>query len=559
VEEAVEQYTLALALARRAGDRLNEALVLHGLGQARQYQGQLQEALDLYSKALKLWPKDNPNRPSTLHQLGVLYARYLRDERRGGGLLLQARGAWGPGEEREKATTSSQLGRLAYEQGRPAEARKYFEEALELRRESDRCGSAVVLARLALVEERQGARPAADARGAEALRIVAAETCLRSEPTVRLLAAELAEKRGDHAGAGEAYRRCEALYAGLGDRMGRAESLAGIARAAYALGDLRAAREASRQALDIIEGVRPTVLNEELRTSFFSGARSWFDDHIDLLLEMGDAEEAWSVAGQARARALGDLLAEAGAGLRRTAPPALIEKERALQRQLNALESRRLRSSETNAEKLRTLQADIDARVTDLESLRGEIRRSSPLYASLTRSAPVSPAEARRELLDDDTVLLEYRLGEETSTLWAVTRDAVTAVRLPPRRDIEPLALEAASWLRSLEWPGYTPTVLCELSRLLLAPVKASLGHRRLAVVADGALEVLPFAALPVPGDPAACARAPLLVDSHEIVSLPSAAALLTQRRLFAGRRPAPGWLAVIADPVYDPGRNLSP
>jgi len=561
VEAAVEQYSRAVPLARRAGDRLNEAKALHGLGQAREYQGELQKALDRYREALDLWPPDNRMRPRTLHQLGVLYARYLHDERRGGELLLQARNTWRPEEKRERAITASQLGRLAYEQGRLDEARRYLEEALELRRESDPCGSAVFLARLALVEEGKGRGPAARVRMAEALKAVGSGTCPRSEPTVRFLGARLAEKRGDHAGARTAYHRCEMLFARLGDRMGRAESLAGIARAARALGDLGEAREASRKALDIVEGVRPTVLDEDLRTSFFSGARSWFDAHIDILLETGATGEAWATAERARARALGDLLTEAGAGLRRTAPPGLIEKERALQRQLNALETRRLETKETSAEKLRSFQTAIGAQVAALESLRGELRRRSPLYASLTRSGPVSAATVQRELLDGDTVLLEYRLGDKASTVWAVTRDAVTAVRLPPRRDIEPLATQAASWLQNVEWPGYNPPDLCEISRILLAPVAAALGHRRLAVVADGALEGLPFAALPVPGDPAACARGPLLVDSHEIVSLPSAAALLTQRHLLAGRRPAPGWLAVVADPDYGPddgpGRDL--
>jgi len=55
--------------------------------------------------------------------------------------------------------------------------------------------------------------------------------------------------------------------------------------------------------------VRPTVLDEGLRTSFFSGVQDWFDAHISLLLEMGAVEEAWATAERARARALGDLLA----------------------------------------------------------------------------------------------------------------------------------------------------------------------------------------------------------------------------------------------------------
>jgi tetratricopeptide (TPR) repeat protein len=75
IEEAIEQHTLALRLARRAGDRPNQAVALHGLGQARRYQGDLQQALDCYGEALKLWPKDHSLRPTTLHQLGVLHGQ----------------------------------------------------------------------------------------------------------------------------------------------------------------------------------------------------------------------------------------------------------------------------------------------------------------------------------------------------------------------------------------------------------------------------------------------------------------------------------------------------
>ncbi|HEX6900222.1 MAG TPA: CHAT domain-containing protein [Thermoanaerobaculia bacterium] len=554
-EGAAGELTRAASLARRANDRLSAATAFHGLGQARQRQGELQAALDLYDEALKLWPEGHPQRPKTLHQLGVLHARYLHDERRGGELLLEAWNTFRTDAKPDRAATASQLGRLAYEQGRLDEARRYFEKALELRQDRA-CESAVFLARLALVEEGKGARPAADARMGEALRTVESRTCLRSEPTVRLLNAGLAEKRGDFIGARASYQRCEALYAGLGDHMGRAESLMGVAHADRGLGDLRAAREAIQAALEITEGVRPTVLREDLRTSFFSGVQGWFDTHIELLLEMGAADEAWATAERARSRALGDLLAEAGAGLRRTAPAALIARERELQRRLNDLEAQRLVSSESRPEKLRNIQAALDAKVAELETLRGDLRRGSPLYASLTRSEPLSAA-ARRELLDDGTVLLEYRLGERASTVWTVTRDAVAAARLPPRREIEPRVLEVANGLRSMEWPGRNPPSLCELSRTLLGPVAASLGRQRIVVVADGALEVLPFAALPVPGGPEACERAPALVDSHEIVSLPSAAALITQRRLLAGRQPASGWLAVVADPAYTPGQNL--
>src|SRR5205823_1878260 len=108
-------------------------------------------------------------------------------------------------------------------------------------------------------------------------------------------------------------------------------------------------------------------------------------------------------------------------------------------------------------------------------------------------------------------------------------------------------------------------TAAQELSQMLLAPVAAELGNRRLVIVADGALQYIPFAMLPEPWS-LDLGRGPLsktkdqrpktqdlpLIIKHEVVSLPSASALAIQRRELAGRQPAPKMLAVIADPVFD-------
>lgn len=558
-QEAVDQNNLALAEARREGDRLLTAKSLHVLGQAFQDQGELQAALDREQEALALWPRDDHHfRPYTLHNLGVLYARLLHDEHRGEELLLEARDAWEPKSEAWRARTLSQLGRLAYEEGRLEEAGRYFAAALELRRDNDPCGSAVLLAASSLVEEKLAQRPQADERLAAALRIFGTKSCPKDEPTVRLLAASLAERRHDFTAARAGYQRSQALFTAQGDRIGVAESLEGLARSARSLGDLPAAREASEQALEIFEGVRPKVLGEDLRTSFFSGSRDAFDFQVDLLLAMGRAEEAWAAAERARARTLGDLLAESGAGLRRSVDPGLAAKEQDQQRRLNALEARRQVASDAMAQKLR-LRQSLDAVLEELDSTRGEIRRRNPRYASLTRPGPVSLADVRRELLDGDTVLLEYRLGEMAGTVWAVTDQELATARLPPRREVERLAREAASWTQGLDWPGHNPPALCELSRMLLAPVQPLLGHRRLVVVPDGALATISFAALPDPAGLAACPAAPQLVEAHEIAYLPSAATLLTQRGLLARRQPAPGWMAVVADPVYAPPLSRLP
>lgn len=552
-EEARQQYQAILALARQQGDHTTMAQALHGLGQAYQNQGELQKSLDHYEQALALWPPGDERRPYTLHGLGVLHSLHFHNPSRGRELLAAARDAWPASQERFKARTLEQLGRLAVQEGRTADALRHLEAALAIEPAGDPCGRAVLLAQIGLVEEavEESTGDGADLRLAQAREILGEHTCPRSETTVELLAANRAEKRRDLATALAGYRRCRERFESRGDRLGLAEALLGVARVERARRRPEAARAASGRALEILEGIRPQVLREDLRTGFFSTVQDPFELHVELALETGDPEAAWATAERARARALQDLLLEAGAGLRRAVDAEPAVRERALQHRLNALETRRLAEADPGA--LAALQREMDALVEELERARGEIRRRSPAYAALTQPRPPSLAEVQEELLDDGTLLLEYRLGAEASTLWAVTAGSFAAFRLPPRRQIEPLALEAAAWLRSLRWPDAQPAVLCELSQKLLAPAADLLAGRRLVVVPDGALATLPFAALPHP-TAGPCPQAPPLVASHEIAYLPSAAALTVQRRRLAGRQAAPGWLAVVADPVYGPG-----
>jgi CHAT domain-containing protein len=129
--------------------------------------------------------------------------------------------------------------------------------------------------------------------------------------------------------------------------------------------------------------------------------------------------------------------------------------------------------------------------------------------------------------------------------VWAVTRDDVELLELPARAQLEAAArafLEAARDPRAAT--GGTPAAL---SRMLLGPVARALaGARRVAVVGDGALLSLPFAALPAPGG-----DRPLGLD-RELVALPSASTLAVLRRETRQRAAAPRALAVLADPVFD-------
>jgi CHAT domain-containing protein len=93
---------------------------------------------------------------------------------------------------------------------------------------------------------------------------------------------------------------------------------------------------------------------------------------------------------------------------------------------------------------------------------------------------------------------------------------------------------------------GNAGPVLQELSRTLLGPVASLLGTKKLVIVAAGALQYVPFAALPSPSAPAEP-----LVAAHEIVNLPSASTIAFIRRARVNGTRASKVLAILADPVF--------
>src|SRR4029453_16267009 len=124
-----------------------------------------------------------------------------------------------------------------------------------------------------------------------------------------------------------------------------------------------------------------------------------------------------------------------------------------------------------------------------------------------------------------------------------VTSNSLTSVVLPGREELEASALlvykllterkrsvkfetaaERQARIKAADLEYATRTVA--LSRMLLGPAIKQLkvsGAKRLLIVTDGALNYLPFAALPTPDERSDSAQpfTPLMVN-YEIVSLPS-------------------------------------
>ncbi|MFL6290425.1 MAG: CHAT domain-containing protein, partial [Thermoanaerobaculia bacterium] len=142
-------------------------------------------------------------------------------------------------------------------------------------------------------------------------------------------------------------------------------------------------------------------------------------------------------------------------------------------------------------------------------------------------------------LLDEDTALLEYSLGEQRSFLWWVTRNGHASFELPGREVLE----KAARRLYGLvSCPRTSRYAIHHQSRkvagLLLGPVAPRLRQRRLVIVAPDILQYVPFEAL--------------LLDRHEVFRVPSATVLARLRNRSAGRGRSQG-LGLLGDGVFSP------
>ena len=93
----------------------------------------------------------------------------------------------------------------------------------------------------------------------------------------------------------------------------------------------------------------------------------------------------------------------------------------------------RLMEKKQSTDPASAVDKEIAGLVAQYEDVKTKIRASSPEYAALTLPQPLTSQSIRGELLDRDTVLLEYSLGDESSYVFAVTPDKTTAFPLPCR------------------------------------------------------------------------------------------------------------------------------
>lgn len=518
-EESRRRAGEALDLAAAAGDASVEGRALVVLAQLQDLSGDIEAAIQQHERGLtKL---TNPLlRRGRLTSLGFLYLRAQQ----------------------------------------PDQAEKRFEEGLALARRAVNVeGDALARIGLGDVAEARGDRARArtlydEARSRLLKSGHVAFRCMAETRLGRLLLAE-----GDLAGAHDLFDGALAIGLKVAIPTCEAESRAGLADVALERDQSEAAYEQALRVVELSDRFREASANVDARTVGFSRLAPAYERAVEVTMQLarGDPSsprvaEALSLNERALARGLLDALSQERLERRARVPSALEGERRQLRETWRARVVEYETALQLNPSRVVAVRTDIASISTRLREVEARIDAADPRHAAFARPAPLGVDDIRG-LLDADTILLEYALGDARSYVWVVDRTSVRAFPLAPRATIEAAARRAHAHLADV--PRGTTTAagadagrrstLDELSRLVLEPVAPLLTSRRLVVVAPGALALVPFGVL------ATSSRVPMLAR-YEVVSLPSATVLAALRAVEA-KRPAPSkTVAVVADPVYE-------
>ena len=531
-QKALEFYAQALPVFKALGIKQNEAITLNNIGIAYYQSGELQKALDYLEQSLPLLRAvGNKNSEAyTLVNIARVYRRL--------GQYEKALANLNQAQSIQKQTGNrAQEGETVDEMGVAFSALGQLEKALENHR--------------------------------QALEIMRTAGNVRREAMILTNLGDVYNRLGQPEKALEQFTLALSIFRNIADLSSTATALEGIARAQQKRGNFEEAHKSIAESLALIETVRSRSGSLQLRASYRALVEKAYEFYIDLLMQeharnpsAGLDAEALKASERSRARSLLEKLSEAPIDIRQGIDVALVEKERDLKRVMNAKAQREmtLKARKGNAQEIATLQKEISALEDEYQQVQAAIRKNSPQYSALTHPQPLGLKEIQQQL-DSETVLLEYALGNERSYLWVITPDSLKSFALPRRQEVEQVArqvsesLVARSIVKSLEAPAQRRARIAEgdlkfqqaaaeLSQMVLAPAADDFGKKRLVIVSDGALQYVPFAALPL------TAKRPIILD-NEIISLQSASAFALQRQNLSNRQPAPKTVVVIADPVF--------
>jgi CHAT domain-containing protein/Tfp pilus assembly protein PilF len=439
-ERAIDAFKLSYDINSRLGNYTRMAEALLNIGTISNNLGKFPEALAYLDDALRINVElDNPYGIIDSHNQTAFVLLKMGDYEKAMGHFDEALAiAVKQDDKSALARIYNNMGIMLQDAGRPSKAIDFYLNAIKIyEAEGDLEPTLPTLNNIGTIHFEQGEYSKAEEYHTRGLKYSRDLHTRDLEGQFLLNLANDQQLQGKLDQALDNYRESMKLASSLNNPDLTWRIYAGLAENYEARGDIEKVVALNDTALDIIEGLRKTIQDDEQKASYMAAERGAFEDVINLLclLHMKDPLRgydslAFQYAENSKSRAFLDLLAES---------------------------------------------------------------------AALKNPVPVSLRQAKGLCPDKNTVLLEYSVGDSSTSLWVITSREHKFYRLPGRKalmdQIEPFrfAISDPSGTKG-DFPTLAGT---SLYNELVKPAEPYLtGKSRLVIIPDDILNYLPFEVL---------------------------------------------------------------
>jgi len=499
---ALEYFKRALALQEKLSKRVpaEEASLHNNLGIAYADKGEFKLALEHHQKALRLrqneWPEENhPDVASSYTNLGIAckyakdYERAIQNLQRGVGLFQKIY----RGDHHYIVISLQNLGLVFYEKGEHGRAITHFQTCLAMAhrlfgKHNPEIG--VNYSALGMVYAKQHRYDEALAQYEKA----AAALALNSNPATPYTNPPMKDILSEIYLLNLLDARGEALLA----------SAEKSKNADRKLELFQAALSSFEQGLALIDSMRISYKAEG--SKFWVGEKhfSIYEKAVStaFLLHESTKDSRWlrrafTFSEMAKAGVLQRALQESRARRFAGIPDSLLARERELRIDLTRINTQLLQLSPAGADSLqrKELENDFFSRRREYDALLTFFDSKYPQYYALKYQIQPVMVEDLQNLLDDQTVAVEYFAGDSAIYLFAVAKDRFDAMQLHKDPNLKKHLTALLGAIKTSSYDDYATNAFY-FYQMLVAPVAHTAKNKKLIVIPDGVLNYIPFEAL---------------------------------------------------------------
>ncbi|MBD3342362.1 MAG: CHAT domain-containing protein [Candidatus Lokiarchaeota archaeon] len=546
-DSALVYYERALIIAKESGDKRLHADILSSIGVAFSYMGEYETANENSKKALSLYQEidDRNGRANELTNMGIAHIElgnytkaldllnsanaiakeiddsylqhiqldnmghvfhFLGDFKRALKHHRQALDIAVQNEDKDsEAICLMNIGRIELETHKLDSAAIHLNKALEIcTNNGDKRGQGIAYANLAYIKAQQNQFENSIALYEKSLSIAREIGNRFGEGETLNELGMLWQKVDEDAKAIEHHQKALSIGENLAAAKIKWEASWGLGSAFHKQGNLEKAKGFYEAAIENIEKTRWQLGLSEFKSSFFADKIEVYQKLVGLCLDLQNSQPienlgllAFHYVERAKARSLLDLLTEAKLKIASDLDPALIKRQDKIFHTIAKIQTE-LRNPVISETRRQELLDKVSNEEEALQRAQMDIKKSNSAYWKFHNPELVTLDQIQENLLDKETVLLEFFIIDQHYYLWAITKDQHKVIRLASRKEIDNLV---GSYLRIISHPPHPGLLPYKTGKTLfqelIKPAENFLSlKQKVIIVPEGILNALPFETL---------------------------------------------------------------